>query len=58
MFIERMAPRLAEIPPHFVAVAKKTGGSLMRGYRDTRFSKDKTPYKTNIGIQIPTRTGA
>ena len=24
----------------------------MRGYRDTRFSKDKTPYKTNIGIQF------
>ncbi len=23
-------------------------GSLMRIYRDTRFSKDKTPYKTNI----------
>jgi uncharacterized protein (TIGR02453 family) len=35
-----------------VAVAKKTGGSLMRLYRDTRFSKDKTPYKTNIGIMI------
>ncbi len=25
-------------------------GSLMRIYRDTRFSKDKTPYKTNLGI--------
>jgi len=24
----------------------------MRVYRDTRFSKDKTPYKTNIGIQF------
>jgi uncharacterized protein (TIGR02453 family) len=28
------------------------GGSLMRVYRDTRFSKNKTPYKTNIGIQF------
>ena len=25
-------------------------GKLMRVYRDTRFSKDKTPYKTNVGI--------
>jgi uncharacterized protein (DUF2461 family) len=24
----------------------------MRVYLDTRFSKDKTPYKTNIGIQF------
>ena len=24
----------------------------MRVYRDTRFSKNKTPYKTNIGIQF------
>jgi uncharacterized protein (TIGR02453 family) len=24
----------------------------MRVYRDTRFSKDKTPYKTNVGIQF------
>jgi len=51
-FIERMAPRLAEISPYFLAIARKSGGSLMRVYRDTRFSKDKTPYKTNIGIQF------
>ena len=24
----------------------------MRVYRDTRFGKDKTPYKTNVGIQF------
>jgi uncharacterized protein (TIGR02453 family) len=51
-FIERMAPRIAEISPHFRAIAKKSGGSMMRIYRDTRFSRDKTPYKTNIGIQF------
>ena len=33
-------------------MAKRTGGSLMRIYRDTRFARDKTPYKTNIGIQF------
>lgn len=51
-FIEAMAPELAKISPHFRAIPKKVGGSLMRVYRDTRFAKDKTPYKTNIGIQF------
>ena len=51
-FIRAMGPRLEKITKEFEAVAKKSGGSLMRIYRDTRFSKDKTPYKTNIGIQF------
>jgi len=51
-YIEAMAPRLAKISPAFVASPKKVGGSLMRIYRDVRFSKDKSPYKTNIGIQF------
>jgi len=52
-FIEAMAPALKSISPHFRAdTRKKVGGSLMRVFRDTRFSRDKTPYKTNIGIQF------
>ena len=51
-FIAAMATRLQRISPHFRAIPKKTGGSLMRVYRDTRFAKDKTPYKINIGIQF------
>lgn len=51
-FIKAMESPLKKISPHFVAVAKKSGGSLMRPYRDTRFAKDKTPYKTNVGIQF------
>ena len=35
-----------------MASDRRIGGSLMRVYRDTRFSKDKTPYKTNVGIQF------
>jgi uncharacterized protein (TIGR02453 family) len=27
--------------------------SIFRIYRDTRFSKDKSPYKTNIGASLP-----
>ena len=51
-FIQSMQDPLADIAPHFTAVATRSGGSLMRVYRDTRFSKNKQPYKTNIGIQF------
>ncbi len=37
---------LATISKHFVADPSPVGGSMFRIYRDTRFSKDKTPYKT------------
>ncbi len=51
-FIEAMQRPLQSISPCLEAIPKKTGGSLMRIYRDTRFSKDKLPYKTNIGIHF------
>jgi len=51
-FIRAMQPRVKKISKFFEAVDKKVGGSLMRIHRDTRFAKDKTPYKTNIGIHF------
>jgi uncharacterized protein (TIGR02453 family) len=51
-FIEAFAPRLQKISPYFRADARPSGGSLFRIYRDTRFSKDKAPYKTNLGIHF------
>ena len=51
-FIQSMHDPLLKFAPHFTAIPKRMGGSLMRVYRDTRFSKNKTPYKTNIGIQF------
>ena len=51
-FIQSMQEPLTGIAPHFTAVATRMGGSLMRVYRDTRFSNNKLPYKTNIGIQF------
>lgn len=40
-----------EISPDIVFDERTNGaGSLMRIYRDTRFSKDKTPYKTNVAM--------
>ena len=51
-FIEAMAGPLERVSRHIYADPSPAGGSLMRIYRDTRFSPDKTPYKTNIGIQF------
>lgn len=56
-FIQAMEKPLSKISPCFTAIAKKQGGSLMRIYKDTRFAKDKTPYKTNIGIQFRHEAG-
>ncbi|MBI5005851.1 MAG: DUF2461 domain-containing protein [Nitrosomonadales bacterium] len=52
-----MSDEMPAISRHFLAQPKKVGGSLMRIYRDTRFSRDKTPYKTNIGIQFRHEVG-
>lgn len=51
-FISDFGPKLREISQHFRAIPKAVGGSLFRIYRDTRFSKDKTPYKTHVGIHF------
>lgn len=56
-FIICLAPRLRRISPHYVADPKPHGGSMFRIYRDTRFSKDKTPYKTHAGIHFRHRAG-
>ncbi len=45
-FITDLAPRLRAISPAFVVDARRVGGSLFRIYRDTRFSPDKSPFKT------------
>ena len=51
-FIREFRGPLAKVSKHFVAEDKKVGGALMRIHRDVRFSKDKSPYKTNLGIQF------
>ena len=47
-FIADFAPKLAKLSPHFMATPR----SLFRIHRDTRFSKDKSPYKTHVGIHF------
>lgn len=56
-FIGDMAGELALISPYFLALPRKVGGSLMRVQRDTRFGRDKRPYKSNIGIHFRHEAG-
>lgn len=51
-FISDFAPHLARISTRFRADPRANGGSLFRIYRDTRFSKDKRPYKTHTGLHF------
>jgi uncharacterized protein (TIGR02453 family) len=48
-FISDFGPRLQKISPRYVADPRPVGGSLLRINRDTRFSADKSPYKTMAG---------
>ena len=52
-FISDFDVYLRRLRPHFVADARKVGGSLFRIHRDVRFSKDKSPYKTNVVLSAP-----
>ena len=47
-FIAAFAAPLRKIAPHLVADPR----SLFRIHRDVRFSRDKRPYKTEVGIQF------
>lgn len=56
-FISDFGPHLRKISPHFLAIPKASGGSMFRIYRDVRFSKDKSPYKTHVGLQFRHQQG-
>lgn len=49
-FADNLIEKLSVFDPEIKGVSGKK--SMYRIYRDTRFSKDKTPYKTHIGIFI------
>ena len=50
--VERLAVDLRAFAPELVASPKV---SMYRIYRDTRFSDNKTPYKTHVAAVFPTR---
>lgn len=56
-FIRDFEVPLESISPHVVADDRKSGGSLFRIHRDTRFSKDKSPYKTWAAVQFRHEAG-
>lgn len=47
-----MSRPLATISPQLIADPRPVGGSLFRIHRDTRFSNDKRPYKTHLGLSF------
>ena len=56
-FIEDFEQPLHAISEHFVADPRVNGGSMFRIYRDVRFSKDKSPYKTQAAAQFRHEAG-
>jgi uncharacterized protein (TIGR02453 family) len=54
-FIHDLAPKLSAISPRFVVDPRRSGGSMYRIYRDTRFSADKSPYKTHVAASFSHR---
>src|SRR5215467_8531691 len=51
--IECLNHELARFAPQYITPPQK---AVYRIYRDTRFSKDKTPYKTHISAIFPRHT--
>jgi uncharacterized protein (TIGR02453 family) len=51
--IEQLAEDLPQFAPDIVVSPRD---AIYRIYRDTRFSEDKTPLKTHIAANFPTRT--
>jgi len=56
-FIAAFAERAPEISSSIMVIPRVQGGSLFRIYRDMRFSKDKTPYKTGAGLHFRHKRG-
>lgn len=51
-FITDIQPKLAALSEHYIADPRPNGGSIFGICRDTRFSKDKSPYKTHAACQF------
>ena len=56
-FVLSMGERLRALSPKVIA-DPRVNKSIFRIYRDIRFSKDKTPYKTNLALWFPLGVGS
>lgn len=50
-FVVELGEKIREFAPNVIAIPK-IDKSIFRIHKDMRFSKDKNPYKTNLGIYI------
>lgn len=50
--VERLADDMPSFAPEMLVDPRV---NLLRPFRDTRFSEDKTPLKTHVGATIPNR---
>ena len=55
--VAQLQKPLSRCAPMLLVVPKAHNGSVMRIYRDTRFGKNKQPYKTNVGISFRHQAG-
>ena len=55
-FVVALGDRLVDLSPGVIA-DPRVNKSIFRIYRDVRFSKDKTPYKTHLALWFPTGIG-
>lgn len=51
-FIADLQRPLRTVSPHLVTDPRRQGGSMFRIHRDTRFARDKRPYKTWVAAQF------
>lgn len=56
--VRTLTARLRAEFPHVTGSDAKSGGSLTRIFRDTRFGKDKSPYHTHVGMHFWHDAGA
>ncbi len=56
-FIGDLGVPLKKINPHIIADPRPVGGSMMRIYRDIRFSRDKSPYKSFVAAHFQDARG-
>jgi uncharacterized protein (TIGR02453 family) len=55
-FVLALGEKLFELSPNVMA-DPRVNKSIFRIHRDTRFSKDKTPYKAHLGLWFPVGEG-
>src|SRR5262249_23499146 len=52
LFVAAFGRELTKISGQYAAIPQVNAGSVSRIYRDVRFSKDKSPYKTEMALHF------